>query len=70
MVSGWGRTDAGGDSSSHLRTADVQVISLELCKEVYGRIPGKLERGIDGDCQICAGSNKDESNTCQVRGVI
>ena len=35
VVSGWGATAQGGDSSSVLKAAEIEVLDFDRCNEVY-----------------------------------
>lgn len=68
VVAGWGKTEyLAPEGSSHLRRAKVELVPLESCSEFYPKAERTLKMGIVDDWQVCAGSNIDESNTCQVK---
>lgn len=67
VIAGWGKTEAfAAGGSSRLRKATVELFSHDDCSKVYGKDRRKLGKGIVEELQFCAGSNVDESNTCQV----
>lgn len=67
VVAGWGKTDYYASSgSSQLRKATVELFSQESCARTYPIDKKRLENGIVEEVQVCAGSNVDVSNTCQV----
>lgn len=66
-MAGWGKTEAlAYNSSSQLRKASVTLFSYDTCSNIYKEDSRRLDKGIVEELQLCAGSDIDESNTCEV----
>ncbi|XP_050545990.1 serine protease snake-like [Daktulosphaira vitifoliae] len=63
IASGWGQTETDGPSSTDLLKVTLLVKSINECNQTYG-VQNKLQKGIMGDSQICAGANEDGRDTC------
>ncbi|KYN02208.1 Venom protease, partial [Cyphomyrmex costatus] len=60
LITGWGTTSYGGNSSPHLLYAVVPVVSLDDCKAAYAQ----YQQDIDNR-NICAGYKQGGTDTCQ-----
>lgn len=64
VVSGWGRTEFGGDASADLRSVSVEIWNMQECRETWGTSL-KLPNGPTPDSHVCAGERKGGKDTCQ-----
>lgn len=68
IATGWGQTEIGGPQSNILMKVNLEYFSFESCRLNYLNVGNEyLSRGIDDNSQICAGSRREEKDTCQVR---
>ncbi|RZC33205.1 Trypsin and/or CLIP domain containing protein, partial [Asbolus verrucosus] len=66
FVTGWGKTEFSGESSSHLMKAVLNQIDHKTCNDRYSSVSRrKLANGIVNDLQICAG-HPEGKDTCPV----
>ncbi|XP_044258983.1 serine protease snake-like [Tribolium madens] len=67
IATGWGFTSfASGSLSDQLNKVELVFVSNEFCNMTYkDLISRNLRRGVVDDIQLCAGSGKDEKDTCQ-----
>lgn len=63
-VTGWGKTEFSGQSSSHLLKAELDVVDNRKCRSLYRPDRKSTPAGIRDDVMICAGGKSD---TCYVR---
>ena len=62
VVYGWGDTAGGGDYSSVLRAAQVQVLADAVCEEAY---PGSADGTYLAASMLCAGEQAGGRDACQ-----
>ncbi|XP_063911592.1 serine protease snake-like isoform X1 [Zophobas morio] len=63
VITGWGQTEWGGDSSEDLLKVTLDITEYEVCNKSYQSIR-KLKRGIIDSMHICTQGNELE-DTCQ-----
>ncbi|KAM6939320.1 duodenase-1-like [Lycodopsis pacificus] len=56
QVAGWGYNQTGGRAVDDLRVVDVSIINLEVCTQVWGRLPDNV---------TCAGGYGTKKGFCQ-----
>ncbi|KAK9519131.1 hypothetical protein VZT92_021878 [Zoarces viviparus] len=59
QVAGWGAIKTGGPAVDDLRVVNVSIINLEVCTQVWGRLPDNV---------ICAGGYGTKKGFCQGDG--
>ncbi|KRT80827.1 Trypsin [Oryctes borbonicus] len=65
IATGWGAMEYGGRTSDDLMKVDLKYYPTAQCQQVFPP-QVRLENGIDGDSQICAGGAANQSqDTCQ-----
>ncbi|GJQ73783.1 CLIPC1 [Trypoxylus dichotomus] len=65
IATGWGALEFTGRTSDDLMKVDLKFFPTAQCQQVFPP-QARLENGIDGDSQICAGGADNESkDTCQ-----
>lgn len=64
IASGWGSTEWFGDSSSSLLKVTLDFFRFSECQPQY-EANRKLNRGLQEDQQLCAGSYDKERDTCE-----
>lgn len=64
VVTGWGRTEFGGDQSQELRSVSIPVWNMDECYNVLGT-SRKIPDGPMSDSQMCAGDKRGGKDTCQ-----
>lgn len=64
IVTGWGKTEFSGQSSSHLLKAQLDIVDNRKCRSLYRPDRKSTPDGIRDDIMICAGGKSD---TCYVR---
>lgn len=71
IATGFGRTQFSGLSSEDLLKVTLELFDQPTCNHSYrNQISRRLNNGIVGETQICAGSFQEEKDTCQVNTVI
>lgn len=63
IITGWGVTEHGR-ASDHLLKAIVGSFTAERCNKTYSRETRTLPRGIDGNLQLCYGSDTNDKDSC------
>ncbi|CAH2083304.1 unnamed protein product [Euphydryas editha] len=64
IVTGWGRTEFGGDQSEELRSVSIPIWDMDECYSVLGT-SRKIPDGPSSESQICAGEKRGGKDTCQ-----
>lgn len=64
IATGWGALQYGASINRDLMKVDLRYYATGQCKEVFPP-QARLENGIDGDSQICAGGVDESKDTCQ-----
>ncbi|KAK9519130.1 hypothetical protein VZT92_021877 [Zoarces viviparus] len=59
QVAGWGAIETDGPAVDDLRVVDVSIINLEVCTQVWGRLPDNV---------ICAGGYGTDKGFCRGDG--
>lgn len=68
IATGWGKTQFAGEGSDDMLKVTLELFSVKRCNDSYrNQIGRRLPNGIKDDVQVCAGSNTQEKDTCQVR---
>lgn len=69
IITGWGVTEHGR-ASDHLLKAIVGSFTAERCNKTYSRETRTLPRGIDGNLQLCYGSDTNDKDSCPVSFIL
>lgn len=64
IASGWGSTEWSGSSSTALLKVTLDFFKFSECQPQYER-NRKLDKGLQEDQQLCAGSYDKEKDTCE-----
>lgn len=70
IASGWGRLNYGSAQSDLLQKVVLEIFTQDECNSTYSNEIGRqLNRGIDEETQLCAGSHVERKDTCQVSDI-